>query len=126
MAGCGEQPGGVEDPPVAVELVLGGGGIAQPDWGAAVVAGPSSQFTLMSWPPSVQGEQHGQANSVEATGVEQPGQASAGFVGFADAQEGADADAGVAGPGVAVVPVADPAEVLRKRGGGGGHRRAGG
>jgi hypothetical protein len=40
--------------------------------------------------------------------VEQPGVEVAGFVVFADAEERADADAGVAGPGVAVVPVADP------------------
>ena len=49
--------------------------------------------------------------------MEQPGEEVAGLVLFADAEEGADADAGVAGPGVAVVPVADPAGVLGERGG---------
>ena len=41
------------------------------------------------------------------------------------AQEGVDSDAGVAGPGIAVVPVAAVPDRLRERGGGGGDGRAG-
>ncbi len=41
--------------------------------------------------------------------MQQPGEEVAGLVAFADAEERADADAGITGPGVAVVPVADPA-----------------
>src|SRR6187397_2438860 len=60
--------------------------------------------------------------TVEAGGAEQPGQEGAGLVVFADAQEGCDADAGVAGPGVAVVPVPDPADDFWQGRGGGGNR----
>ena len=49
--------------------------------------------------------------------MEQPGQESAGFVDHSHAEEGGDADAGVAGPGEAVVPVATPTDVFRQRGG---------
>ena len=48
--------------------------------------------------------------------MEQPGVEVAGFGVLADAEKGADADAGVAGPGIAVVPVADPAGVFGERG----------
>ena len=107
VAGLGEQPGGVEDPAVAVELVLVGGAVADPDRHAVGVAGPARQLALRRWVPAVQGEQDRQAGPVEAAGVEQPGQEAARLVVLADAEEGGDADAGVAGPGVAVVPVPD-------------------
>jgi hypothetical protein len=73
---------------------------------------------------AVEGEQDGQAGPVQAAGVEQPGVEVAGLVVFADAEEGADADAGVAGPGIAVIPVADPAGVFGERGCRGRDRRA--
>ena len=41
VAGVGEQPGGVEDPAVAVELVLVGGAVADPHRAAVGVAGPA-------------------------------------------------------------------------------------
>ena len=116
MAGAGEQPGGVEDPAVAVELVLVGGAVADADRAAVGVAGPAVEFPFRGWVAAVEGEQDGEAGPVQAAGVEQPGEEVAGFVVLADAEEGADADAGVAGPGVAVVPVADPAGVFRERG----------
>ena len=116
MAGAGEEPGGVEDPAVAVELVLVGGAVADADRAAVGVAGPAVEFPFRRRVAAVEGEQDGEAGPVQAAGVEQPGEEVAGFVVFADAEERADADAGVAGPGVAVVPVAGPAGVFRERG----------
>jgi predicted AAA+ superfamily ATPase len=124
LAGAGEEPGGVEDPAVAVELVLVVGAVADADRAAVGVAGPAVEFPFGGWVAAVEGEQDGEAGSVQAAGVEQPGVEVAGFVVFADAEEGADADAGVAGPGVAVVPVADPAGVFGERGCRGRDRRA--
>jgi len=61
---------------------------------------------------AVQRQQDRQAGPGKPGGVQQPGHEQAGLVGLADAEEGADADAGVSGPGVAVVPVADTAGLL--------------
>ena len=55
--------------------------------------------------------------------MEEPGEEGACLVGFAGGEEGGDTDAGIAWPGVAVVPVADPADPFRQRGRRGGHRR---
>ena len=116
MAGAGEEPGGVEHPAVTVELVLVGGTVADADRAAVGVAGPAVELPFRCRVAAVEGEQDREAGPVQAAGVEEPGVEVAGFVVFADAEEGADADAGVAGPGVAVVPVADSAGVLRERG----------
>ena len=113
VSGVDEQPGGVEDPAVAVELVLVGGAVADPDGLAVGVAGPACEVALGVGVAAVEGEQDGEPGPVESAGVEQPGQEPARLVDLADAEEGGDADAGVAGPGEPVVPVADPAEVLR-------------
>ena len=126
VAGVGEQPGGVDDPAVAVELVLAGGAVADPDGPAVGVAGPARELGLSWTGPSVDGEQHRQAGSRQAAGVEEPGEEGPGLLRLACTEEGGDADRRVAGPGVAVVPVAVAAEALRKRRGRGGDRRAGG
>ena len=123
VSGMGEEPRGVEDPAVTVELVLVGGAVALPDRDAVGVAWPVLQLALWCWVLSVQGQQNRQAWTIEARGAEQPGQEGPGLLMFADAQEGSDADAGVARPGVAVVPVPNSAEDLWQRGGGGGNRR---
>src|SRR4029450_8863213 len=123
LAGTGEEPGGVQDPAVAVELVLVGGAVTDTDRAAVAAAGPAVKYPFGGWVAAVEGEQDGEAGPVQAAGVEQPGEEVAGFGVVADAEEGADADAGVARPGVAVVPVADPAGVLGERG---GRRRGGG
>src|SRR5829696_7784521 len=109
MAGAAEEPGGVQHPAVAVELVLVGGAVADPDRAAVGIAGPAVQLPFRGGAAAVEGEQDGQAGPVQAAGVQQPGVEVAGFAVLADAEERADADAGVAGPGVAVVPIADPA-----------------
>ena len=57
--------------------------------------------------------------------MEEPGEEGAGLLRFAGGEEGGDADAGVAWPGVAVVPVAVAADPFRQGGRGGGDRRAG-
>ena len=116
MSGVGEQPGGVEDPSVPVELMLVGGAVADPDGLAVGVAGPASEGVLGIGVAAVEGEQHGESGPFESTGVEQPGQEPSRLVDLADAEEGGDADAGVAGPGEPVVPVANPAEVFGERG----------
>jgi hypothetical protein len=61
---------------------------------------------------AVQGEQRRQAGPLQPAGVEQPGEETAGLVELADAEERGDADAGVPGPGVAVIPVAHAAGIL--------------
>ena len=71
----------------------------------------------------MEGEQHRQAGPVAAAGMEQPRQEVTGLVILAHAEERADTDACVPGPGKAVVPVADAARVFGKRGGGRRHRR---
>jgi hypothetical protein len=73
---------------------------------------------------AVDGQQHREPGPFEAAGVQQPGEEPASLVDLADTEEGADADAGIAGPGEAVVPVADAAGVLGQRGGGRGDRCA--
>jgi hypothetical protein len=55
MAGAGEQPGGVEDPAVAVELVLVGGAVANADRAAVGVAGPAAKFPFRRWVTAVEG-----------------------------------------------------------------------
>src|SRR5437879_5210125 len=65
---------------------------------------------------AVEAQDGREAGPIEAARVQQPGQEAAGFVVLADTEEGADADAGVAGPGEAVVPVAGPTGILGKRG----------
>jgi hypothetical protein len=116
VAGAGEQPGGVKDPAVAIELVLVVGAVTDADRSAVGVAGPAVEFPFRGWVAAVEGEQDREAGPVQAAGVEQPGVEVAGFGVLADAEKGADADAGVAGPGIAVVPVADPAGVFGERG----------
>jgi hypothetical protein len=125
VAGVGEQPGGVEHPAVAVELMLIGGTVAVSHRPAAEVPGPAGELPLHAGTPAVKGQQDGKARAVQPGGVLQPGHEPAGLLVLADAQERADADAGVARPREAVVPVADAAGVLGQRRRRGGHRRTG-
>ena len=124
VAGVGEEPGGVEHPAVAVELVLAGGAVADPHGAAVGVAGPAVELGFGWSGPTVEGEQHREAGSGQAAGVEQPGEEGAGLLRLAGGEEGGDPDGGVAGPGVAVVPVAAAADPLGQRGGRGGDRGA--
>ena len=114
-AGLREQPRRVEHPAVVVELMLVGGAVADPDRAAVGVSGPVVERALGTRMLAVQRQQHGKARSVEATGVQEPAEEHAGFACLADAEERPDADAGVARPREAVVPVADPAERLGQR-----------
>ena len=123
VPGRHEQPGGVEDPAVTIELMLVGGAVADPHRSCCRVARPSSELALGSGMATVKGEQHREPWSRETARMQEPGQESAGFVGLAGAEEGADADAGVARPSEPIVPVADPAQMLRQRGRGSGYRR---
>jgi len=72
----------------------------------------------------VQGEQHRKPGPLEAAGMQKPGQEAPSLADVPKAEEGSYADAGVAGPGEAVVSVADPAQVLGERLGGCGDRGA--
>ena len=114
VAGVGEQPGGVDHPAVAVELVLAGGTIADSHGAAVGVAGPAVELNFRWAGAPVEGEQDREAGSGQAAGVEQPGEEGAGLLGFAGGEEGGDADAGIARPGVAVVPVAATADPFRQ------------
>ena len=120
----GEEPCCVEYPAVAVELVLPRRPVAEAYRPAAGVPGPGGKLAFGRRMPAVEGEQDRQAAPVQPAGVQQPGREQAGFGGLADAQEGADADAGVARPRVTVVPVADAAQIFGQRCGGGRDRRA--
>src|SRR5207302_631609 len=97
--------GSVDDPAIPVELVLVGGAVADANRLALRIAGPAVEFPLGGRVAAVEGEQYGELRALEAAGVQQPGEEPAGLVDLAGAQEGADADAGVAGPGEPVVPV---------------------
>jgi hypothetical protein len=63
---------------------------------------------------AVEREQHGQPRPVEPARVQQPTEERARFVGLAHAEERTDADAGVARPGEAVVPVAHATDRFRQ------------
>ena len=65
---------------------------------------------------AVQREQDGKPRPVEPARVQQPREELVGFVLLADAEKCADADARVAGPREAIVPVADAAEHFGQRG----------
>jgi hypothetical protein len=73
----------------------------------------------------MQREEDREPGTIQPGGAEEPGQEGTGLVLLADAEEGVDADAGVARPGVAVVPVADAAEYFGQRGRGCGDGRTG-
>jgi hypothetical protein len=126
VTGVGEQPGGIEHPAVAVELMLVGGGVAEPHRPAARVPRPAGDLPFRDGAAAVNGQQDGKAGAVQPGGVQQPGHEPAGLLVLAHAQERADADAGVAWPRVPVVPVADPADVLGQRRRRRGDRRTGG
>ena len=64
---------------------------------------------------AVQGEQHGEAWTVEAARVQKPRKEHLGFVFLAGAEKRADPDARVAGPREAVVPVSNAAEHFGQR-----------
>src|SRR5690349_3566164 len=112
VPGAGQQPGGVEDPAVPVELVLIGRIVADPHRPTVGVPWPSGQRALAGGVPPVQTEQYRQAGTLEAGRGEQPGHEPASLILLTDPTEGADAAAGVARPGVAVVPVAGPTELF--------------
>ena len=115
VPGVDQAPRGVDDPSIAVELVLIGGTVAEPNRLAAGVARPADRSTLDWRVAPVQGEEDREPRAVEATGVQQPRQEPAGLGHLPDREERADADAGVTGPREPVVPVADAARVLGQR-----------
>ena len=115
VPGLHEHPRGVQDPTVAVELVLPGCAIAHPHRQALGVAGPAAQIALGRHVAAIQGEQCRQPRSLQAARMKQPAEKPARLVELADPQERRDADAGIAGPRIAVVPVAHPAGILRQR-----------
>src|SRR5450759_4750669 len=94
-----DAPRGVQDPAVAVELVLFGCAVAHPHRYALGV--PSRVGRAGGYVATAQGEQCRQPRSLQAAGVQQPAEEPAGLVEFADPQERGDTDAGIPGPGVA-------------------------
>ena len=117
VAGPGDEPRGVDDPAVPIELMLVGGAVADPDGLAVCVARPSVERAFGTRMLAVQGEQHREARAVEAARVQKPGEEHLGFVFLAAAEKRADPDARVARPREAVVPVANAAEHFRQRSG---------
>src|SRR5690242_9468152 len=78
-----EDPGGLEDPAVPVELVLIGSAVADTDRHAVGVARPAAEFAFGRRVAAVQGEQHGQARATESAGVQEPPQEVASLVDLA-------------------------------------------
>ena len=80
VAGVGEEPGGVEHPAVAVELVLAGGAVADADRAAVGVAGPPVELAFGWSGAAVEREQDGQAGSAQTAGMEEPGEEGTGLL----------------------------------------------
>src|SRR5207248_11552124 len=95
FAGRVEQRGGIENPAVAVELVLAGGAVANAHRPAIGVAGPALELALGGGVTTVQAEQHRKPRAVESAGVQQPSEEMAGLIVLAHAEKGADTEAGV-------------------------------
>jgi hypothetical protein len=110
MAGCLEQPGGVDDPAVGIELMLVGGAVADAHWSTVGIAGPSIESPLGPGVLAVECEQDREMRAVETAGVEEPREKEACLGFLARAEEGADANARVPRPREAVVPVAGTAQ----------------
>ena len=98
VSGLLEHPGGVQNPAVAVELVLASCAVAHSYRCAVVVAGSAVQVALSRHVAAIDGEQHRQTRSLQAACVQQPPEEPAGLVELADPEECGNADAGVPGP----------------------------
>ena len=110
----GEEPRGVDNPSVAVELMLVGGAVADPDGPAVGIAGPIVEHSFVARMFAVKASAvREDARSVEPAGVQKPSKKLACFSCFADAEKCADADARVAWPRESIVPVADCRRGLR-------------
>ena len=112
MSGGGVDGHGVNDPAVAVELVLIARPVALPDRAAAAVTRPAVEVPLLGGGPPVEGEHHRHAGPFETAGVQQPAQEHPRLGLLSQGEERGDPDAGVPQPGVAVVPVPLSADVL--------------
>ena len=115
MTISGEQPGRVEYPSVGVELMLVGGTVADADGPAVGIARPIVERSFVTRMFAVKREENRKTRAIEPARVQQPREKRARLSVLAGAEERADADARVAWPRVAVVPVADPAELFRQR-----------
>ena len=111
----GERPGRVEYPSVGVELMLVGGAVADAYGPAVAIARPIVERSFVGRTFAVQRKENGKTRAIEPARVQQPREERARLSVFAGAEEGVDADARVARPRVAVVPVADPADLFRQR-----------
>jgi len=107
------MPGGVENPTVTVQLVLGSSSVPDADRCASGIAGPVFQQALTGCGAAVEGEEGRKPGTVETAGVEQPGEKAKRFELFPGGEESGDADGSVTGPGVPVVPIANAADPLR-------------
>lgn len=109
-----QEPHGGDHPAVVVELVLAAGAVAEPNRSAVGVARPVER-SLGGYAAAVQREHWREPRPMKAARVQQPVEEGAGLSLEPDAEEGADADAGVARPPVAVAPVPAASELLGKR-----------
>ncbi len=126
QAGHVRQVQGLDDLAVDVQLELPGRAVADPDGLGALVAGQPVERGLGQLALAGDAVHDLQVLRVAGDGPQQPLAPGAGLVAVAGAQQRGEGDGGVAQPGVAVVPVALAADVLRQRGGGGGDDAAGG
>ena len=124
------QPDRVQHLPVDVELELVGGAVADPDRPGAGVALEVVKGLLVEVGGAVdpvhdlQGS--GSLAGLLAHPVAEPAHERRGLVGEPESEQRMDREGGVPDPGVAVVPVAFAADLLREAGGGCGHEGAGG
>jgi len=72
VAGLYAHPRGVDDPAVAVQLVLLGRAVAHPHRYAAVVPRPVGQAAFCRDSPTVKSEQRLQAGPLQTAGVQHP------------------------------------------------------
>ena len=120
------QVQGVHDLAVDVELELVDGRVADPHRPRPLVAAQPVQLLLGDAALAGHAVQDLHLLRLAGDGPQQPLAPRLGLVGQPGQHQRRQGEGGVPQPAVAVVPVADPSELLGERGGGGGHDPAGG
>ncbi len=115
----------VQQFPVAVELELGLGAVANPHRPRAAVALELVELLLGKLSAAIDPVEHAQRQGMPAGGGTEPAGVGARLIGASEGVEGVEGEPGVPQPGVAVVPVAHPADLLGEGGGGGCDHRTG-
>jgi hypothetical protein len=126
QAGAPAQVQGVHHLAVDVELELVDGAVADPHRPGLLIAGQPVQLLLGDPPLAGHAVQDLHLPRLAGDGPQQPLAPRLGLVDQPGQHQRRQGEGRVPQPAVAVVPVADPAELLGQRGGGGGDDAAGG